>query len=170
VFGIASGVESSPTAHGVKARSHRTTRRTCFRAATSPHGDRRGRAATRGADTDKRTAAQTASYSLVAVFHLYAGPSTVIRTPTATRHQRVEQARNARILPKHPIPVLLLITRAYVDEWHGLGPHGSLAFGQGVDRVKAMNALRVRLDRVEPEAFAGVVASWAADHRAKWLP
>ena len=90
------------------------------------------------------------------------------RTATASRHARVEQAR-ATALPRKPIPVLLLLTRAYVDRWNGRGPHGSLVFGEGVDRDGAMADLCRRLDQAEPGTFAGVVAKWVADYRARWV-
>ncbi len=90
------------------------------------------------------------------------------RTATASRHARVEQAR-ATALPRKPIPVLLLLTRAYVDRWDGRGTHGSLVFGPGVDRGRAMADLSRRFDEAEPVAFARVVAEWAAVHQARWV-
>ena len=89
-------------------------------------------------------------------------------TTAINRHKRVEQARQTA-LPRKPIPVLLLLARAYVDSWDGLGPAGTLAFGPGVDRASAMERLRRKLDAGEPADFAGVVAKWAADHRARWI-
>ena len=84
------------------------------------------------------------------------------------RHARVEQARQTA-LPRKPIPVLLLLARAYRDEWDGTGPNGSIDFGSGVDRTSAMDRLRRKLDAAEPSDFGGVVAKWAADHRARWI-
>ena len=84
------------------------------------------------------------------------------------RHARVEQARQTA-LPRKPIPVLLLLARAYVDSWDGLGPAGTLAFGPGVDLASAMERLRRKLDAAEPADFGGVVAKWASDHRARWV-
>ena len=83
-------------------------------------------------------------------------------------HKRVEQARQTA-LPRKPIPVLLLLARAYRDGWDGTGAVGSLAFGPGVDRTSAMERLRRKLDAAEPADFAAVVASWAADHQARWV-
>ena len=89
-------------------------------------------------------------------------------TATLSRAARVELARQTA-LPRKPLPVLLILAKAYVDRWDGTGPDGSLAFGPGVDRASAMDRLRRKLDAVDPAAFAGVVAKWAADHRARWL-
>ena len=89
-------------------------------------------------------------------------------TGTTSRNARVEMARQTA-LPRRPIPVLLLLARAYRDGWDGNGPDGSLAFGPGVDRASAMERLRRKLDLVEPDEFAGVVAKWALDHKARWV-
>jgi hypothetical protein len=87
---------------------------------------------------------------------------------TTSRHARVEQARQTA-LPRKPIPVLLLLARAYRDGWDGTGSDGSINFGPGVDRTSAMERLRRKLDAAEPADFAWVVAKWAADHQARWV-
>ena len=74
-------------------------------------------------------------------------------------------ARNSPLARK-PVPVLLCLMKLYVREELCVG---SLALGEGVDRTSAMERLRRKLDAADPADFAGVVAKWAADHRARWV-
>jgi hypothetical protein len=88
---------------------------------------------------------------------------------TASRAARVDKARETA-LPRKPLPVLLILVRAYRDGWRdGLGPDGSLAFGPRVDRIVAMARLVRELDAAEPGDFGRVVAKWAAETRARWV-
>ena len=89
----------------------------------------------------------------------------MIATSKADRAKRVNLARDATILPRKPMPVLLVLITVYVDE---IDARELFEFGVGVDPGDALAVLRERLDVAEVQDFAEVVRVWGRDHGATW--
>ena len=88
-----------------------------------------------------------------------------IATTKADRARRVNAARDVTILPRKPMPVLLVLITVYVD---AIDARGLFTFGAGIDPGDALAVLRERLDGAECQDFARVVGVWARDHGATW--
>lgn len=85
-----------------------------------------------------------------------------------TRTERINIARQEG-LDKKPWPMLLLILRAYQEQWNGRGDDGSVVFARDQDRTAAMADLRKRLDYCDPKTMNGAILAWSRVWRAKWV-